>query len=94
MTQIQQDESDLEHKLDVSRVKPPISERKLQANRANVQRSTGPRTEAGKTASSKNALKPGILSCSLDLGTSPEELRYTMQEFIASTRAQHQHCCL
>jgi hypothetical protein len=45
----------------------PISERKLQANRANAKRSTGPRTEAGKAASRRNALKHGILSCSVDL---------------------------
>jgi len=44
----------------------PISERKLQANRANAKRSTGPRTEAGKAASRKNALKHGILSRSID----------------------------
>jgi hypothetical protein len=30
------------------------------ANRANAQKSTGPRTEAGKAASSKNALKEGF----------------------------------
>lgn len=45
----------------------PISERKLQANRANAQRSTGPRTEAGKAISRRNALKHGILSRALDL---------------------------
>ena len=49
-------------------IRQPISERKLQANRANAKRSTGPRTEAGKAVSSRNALKHGILSCSLDLG--------------------------
>lgn len=47
--------------------KRPISERKLLANRANAQRSTGPRTESGKEASRRNALKHGILSRSLDL---------------------------
>ncbi len=48
-------------------MKRPISERKLQANRANAKRSTGPRTEAGKAASCRNALKHGILSRALDL---------------------------
>jgi len=48
-------------------MKRPISERKLQANRANAKRSTGPRTEAGKAASCRNALKHGILSRSVDL---------------------------
>lgn len=47
--------------------KRPISERKLQANRANAKRSTGPRTEAGKAVSRRNALKHGILSHSLAL---------------------------
>jgi len=49
------------------RNKQPISERKLQANRANAKRSTGPRTERGKAISRRNALKHGILSRSLDL---------------------------
>lgn len=34
----------------------------MAANRRNAQKSTGPRTEAGKEASSRNALKHGILS--------------------------------
>jgi len=33
---------------------------RAEANRANAQKSTGPRTEAGKAASSKNALKEGF----------------------------------
>ena len=48
-------------------IKRPISERKLLANRANAKRSTGPRTEAGKAASRRNALKHGILSRVVDL---------------------------
>ena len=39
-----------------------VSERKLAANRANAQRSTGPRTAAGKARSSLNALRHGILA--------------------------------
>ena len=66
MTHIQQDGSDLGQKIDALRAKRPISERKLRANRANAQRSTGPRTAAGKATSSGNALKHGILSRSLD----------------------------
>jgi hypothetical protein len=38
-----------------------ISQRKLEANRRNAQRSTGPRTEEGKSQSRRNALKHGIL---------------------------------
>jgi hypothetical protein len=37
-----------------------ISEKKLRANRANAQRSTGPRTEAGKAKVARNALVHGL----------------------------------
>ena len=40
----------------------PVSERKLAANRANAQRSTGPRTRDGKQRASMNALRHGILA--------------------------------
>jgi hypothetical protein len=67
MTQFQQDGSGPGQRRDVLRVKRPISDRKLRANRANAKRSTGPRTDAGKAASRRNALKHGILSLSVDL---------------------------
>src|SRR3954452_11760849 len=50
-----------------------ISEAKLAANRANALKSTGPRTEEGKAASSQNALKHGIYSHSFFLGTESED---------------------
>jgi hypothetical protein len=52
--------------------KRPISARKLEANRNNAKRSTGPRSERGKAASRRNAFKHGILSCTVDFpnGTS------------------------
>src|SRR5438045_3231911 len=37
-----------------------ISDRKLAANRANAAKSTGPRTDAGKRASSLNAVAHGL----------------------------------
>lgn len=40
----------------------PLTSRELAARRANAQRSTGPRTEEGKTASSRNAWKHGMTS--------------------------------
>ncbi len=39
---------------------PAVSERKRAANRSNAQKSTGPRTEAGKAQSRRNALKHGL----------------------------------
>ena len=45
-----------------SRLGGSMSERKLAANRANARLSTGPRTPQGKTRSSSNALKHGLLS--------------------------------
>ncbi|MGC2475665.1 MAG: hypothetical protein WA485_15090 [Candidatus Sulfotelmatobacter sp.] len=66
MTRSKQGEPDSGQR-ELLRNKRPISERKLQANRANAKRSTGPRTEAGKAVARRNALKHGILSRSLDL---------------------------
>jgi len=42
--------------------KPPASERKIQANRRNALRSTGPKTERGKSTVARNAIKHGILA--------------------------------
>src|ERR1017187_1905393 len=42
--------------------KPPTSERKIQANRKNALRSTGPKTERGKRTVARNAIKHGFLA--------------------------------
>ena len=41
-----------------------ISDKQLEANRANAQLSTGPRTEEGKTRSSRNAFQHGLRAAS------------------------------
>lgn len=50
--------------------------------------STGPRTDAGKFASSKNALKHGLTSESID--RFPEEIRDAYQAFLAQSYAEFQ----
>lgn len=42
------------------------SERKIAANRANAQRSTGPRSTAGKLKSAQNALRHGLAARTID----------------------------
>ncbi len=42
--------------------KPPASSRKIEANRRNASKSTGPQTQVGKRTVAKNALKHGFFS--------------------------------
>ena len=42
--------------------KRPVSERRIQANRRNALRSTGPKTARGKRTVSRNAIKHGFLA--------------------------------
>ena len=53
---------DPEEKNVTNPARPPISTRKLEANRRNAQRSTGPKTPKGKRTISRNATKHGILA--------------------------------
>jgi hypothetical protein len=65
--------------------KGPVSERRLAANRARAQKSTGPRTPEGRRRSALNATCHGILSQVLHL---PEEELGAYSEFTsAQTRA-------
>ncbi len=68
--------------------KPPVSARKAAANRANAKRSTGPRTPAGKAASSLNALRHGILARSAFNFTIEGKKRRTEFEAIVAGLAQ------
>ena len=51
----------------------PISPAQLAANRANAQKSTGPRTDTGRATSSKNAVKTGLTGRTLLLPTDDVE---------------------
>src|SRR3989442_7143440 len=42
--------------------KRPVSERRIQANRRNALRSTGPKTARGKRTAARNAIKHGLLA--------------------------------
>jgi hypothetical protein len=44
------------------------SDRKIEANRKNASKSTGPRSQAGRKASRRNALRHGL---AIDIGTDP-----------------------
>jgi hypothetical protein len=48
---------------------PPLSDARLNANRANAQHSSGPRSETGKAKSSLNALKTGLTGQTVVLPT-------------------------
>jgi hypothetical protein len=64
------------------------SENKTQANRENAQKSTGPRTDAGKAIVSRNAVRHGLLSNSLTFDSDDEreifeQFRADIQEELA-----------
>ena len=71
------------------------TERQIAANRANAKRSTGPVTEAGKQASSQNALHHGLLShsCIILKGERADRfdalLASLIQEFQPTTPNEH-----
>lgn len=65
--------------------KPPISEKKLAANRANAQKSTGPRTDAGKAVSRRNAAKHFMTGDGIVL---PAEMDDQIEREIAAVAAR------
>ncbi len=71
--------------------KPPVSERKANANRANAQRSTGPSTAQGKARSSLNALRHGILAkAAFNVVIEGEERRAEFEAIIAGLAQEFQ----
>ena len=68
----------------------PVSERKRTANRMNAQKSTGPRTRAGKEKSRMNAVKHGILCDQLLImrGEGQEDLT-AFEQLLAGLRAHY-----
>jgi hypothetical protein len=60
-----------------------ISDKQLQANRANAQKSTGPKTEEGKSTVSKNAITHGLRSARLVIeGEDPAQYNYFRNDMI------------
>ncbi len=70
---------------------PPVSERKAAANRANAQRSTGPRTPEGKARASLNALRHGILAkAAFNVTIEGEERRAEFDAIVAGLAQEFQ----
>ena len=69
--------------------KPPISERKLAANRLNAQRSTGPKTPEGKQRSAKNSFKSGIFVRQLFLNTDSGRKEWEAYKGVAEDIYEH-----
>jgi hypothetical protein len=67
---------------------PPVrSARRAEANRANAQLSTGPRTPGGKLASSRNSTKHGLASGQLIIpGESPADFEALLEDLVADHR--------
>lgn len=74
----------------LAETKPRVtSERRLQANRRNAQRSTGPRTTWGKTLSSRNSLKHGMRSKSLLFGPDGAPIDPELRALWTRLRQEH-----
>lgn len=64
-----------------------VSNQKLEANRANAQKSSGPTTQAGLEKSSQNAVKHGLTGCFRVLACeSQEDFNYLLEEFLEAEK--------
>ena len=71
------------------------TEKQIQANRNNAKKSTGPRTEQGKAASSQNALKHGLLARDAVLpGEDPADYEAQIAALEADIQPEGQHARL
>ncbi len=71
--------------------KASVSERKLAANRANAQRSTGPRTPQGKAHAAMNALRHGILArAAFNVAIEGEDRRVEFEALLAGLAQEYQ----
>jgi hypothetical protein len=67
--------------------KPPVAERRIQANRRNALRSTGPTSERGKYIASRNSLKQGLLAKSAVITLGPaKENKAEFEELLSGLR--------
>ncbi len=65
----------------------PISEKQLAANKANAQKSTGPRSRMGRSNSSRNAMKHGLLANAILIDG---ESRESFDELLCALRHEYQ----
>jgi hypothetical protein len=70
------------------KIKKTVTPRVLAANRTNSRRSTGPVTEEGKRMVSRNAIRHGLLSSKVVLGTAKKKAEYQdlMKDWMAEFR--------
>src|SRR5436305_6575580 len=66
-----------------------VSERKRIANRLNAQKSTGPRTQQGKAASSHNAVTHGLTASSDGCAVLPSEDEVAYEELLMQLEREH-----
>jgi len=69
--------------------KPPISDRKLAANRLNARRSTGPKTPDGKQRSAQNSYKTGIFARQLFFNTDAGRKEWEAYEGFVAAMYEH-----